>query len=131
MVEKLGGPNDAEVIDGYIDYHRMVLDNDGILRRLAETPWAVDFISDLVYEDPSRCWRLLCGIATKQPANDVMGSLGVTLGSLLREQPSMMDTIEKDVRTDKRLVELISYIMEDEYIRPDIWARIEAISSKP
>lgn len=130
MVEKTVEPSDIEVIHAYIDYHRMALDNIGVLRRIEEAPWAVDFVSDLVYDDPNRCWRLLRGVAAERPKDDVMVSLGVTLGSLLRERPDMMTTIETEFVANNWLGGLMSYVMEDDYIRPDIWARIEEISSK-
>jgi hypothetical protein len=128
--DKAVDPGTDAVINAYMNYHSMELDNEGILRRVEKTCWALDFVSDLVYEDPSRCWTLLRDIAKRRPASDAMISLGVTLGSLLREQPTLMNLIENDIESDKSLSELMSYVMEDETISTDIWLRIEAISKK-
>jgi precorrin isomerase len=124
----MSNASDSDIVAGYIGYHRMVLGEDRVLRRVIETPWAVELVGDLAYDDPDRCWALLRAIAKEHPADDAMVSLGVTLGSLLTEHPGAIEMIESDVRRDSALSDLLTWIMEDEWISPEIWRRIEALS---
>ena len=127
----MNSPSDAEIIAGFLGYHRMALDQEKILRRTVEGPWAVELVQNLAYDDSSRCWRVLSAIGKTNPSDDVMGTLGVSLGAALREHPSLIAEIEDDVRADAELSELLSWVMEDDYIEPDVWRRVESLSGSP
>ncbi len=124
----MNAPSDAEVIAGYLGYHQIVLAPDKIFRRVVEKPWAVDYVGALAYENPERCWRLVSTMAIARPGEDVMTFLGVALTSALREHPLLIERIEADVRVDAHAAELLSWVLEDEGIEPDVWHRIERLS---
>lgn len=119
---------DQEVVSEFLGYHRMALDRENVLRRQGES-WASELLSDLVYDDPARCWRLIRAIALEPPNEDALMSMGVTLSGLFREHPEIMELVEREVREQPRLAEVMSWVMEDEQIDPSVWAQIELLSN--
>lgn len=119
---------DEEVVREFLGYHRMALDRENVLRRQGES-WASDLISDLIYDDPARCWRLVRAIALEAPNEDALMSLGVTLSGLFREHPEIIELVEREIREQTRLTEVMSWVMEDEQIDPSVWAQIELLSN--
>lgn len=118
---------DHEVVKEFLGYHRMALDRDKVLRRQGES-WASELLSDLIYDDPERCWRLLGAIALETPNEDALMSLGFTLSGLFRNHPELMGQVERAVRAQPQLAEMMSWVVEDEQIDPSVWARIELLS---
>ena len=120
--------SDSEIVAEFIGYHQMALDTEMVLRRQGAS-WGPEIFSELAYDDPTRCWQIAKAISQSALPDDAMISLSVTLGTLLREHPEIIDTVAHDVREDQRLAKVMSWIEEDEYILPEIWAKVLAMSA--
>jgi hypothetical protein len=64
--------------------------------------------------------RLVRSIALDSSNHDALKSLGYPLGSLLYRHPQRLDLIGRDVREGPRLVEVMSWVVEDERIDPAV-----------
>ena len=120
-------PTDTELAAEFVGYHRMALDRENILCRQG-AEWAPNFLGELAYEDPERCWRVAKIIALEKPSEEAMMFLGVVMSSLLRVHPEIIDTVATDTKGDGRLQELLSWVMEDEHIPPQVWQMVEELS---
>jgi hypothetical protein len=120
-------PTDSELVAEFIGYHRMALDGESILRRQG-AEWGPDFLGELAYDDPARCWRVAKAVALQDPSDDVLMSLGVALSTLLGEHPQTIEVISTDVEADNRLHTLLSWVMADERIPQTVWLTIEELS---
>ena len=119
--------SDSEIAAELIGYHRMALDKDNVLRRQG-AEWVPAALTDLAYDEPERCWRIIRLAALLGPDEDALMSFGVTLSGLLTEHPELIDVIEQDVSENNRLTEVMSWVMEDEAIDRSVWARVESLS---
>ena len=119
--------SDLEIIKEFPGFHCMGLDKENILRRLGES-WAPERVSDLIYEEPDHCWRLIRSISLEKPNDEALMQLGVTLGGLLREHPGVIELISQDVQETPQLAEVLSWVPEDEMIDSAVWSQIEFLS---
>lgn len=120
-------PTDTELVTEFIGYHRIALDRENILCRQG-AEWAPDFVGELAYDDPARCWLIAKIIAQEKPGEEAMMVLGGTLSTLLREHPEIIDTVATDTKANGSLRELLSWVMEDENIPSKVWHVIEQLS---
>jgi hypothetical protein len=110
-------------------YHRIVLDAQGVLRRL-DTSWAVDLLGELAFEDPDRCWSIAKEVFARQPPEDVLTTLGALLGTLFGQHPTILAAVRQDVEGDPTTAELVSWTMADDQIDAEVWAEIERLSAR-
>ncbi|MER2513130.1 MAG: hypothetical protein ABTQ25_12085 [Nitrosomonas ureae] len=118
---------DSEIITELLGYHRMALDSDNVLRRQG-ADWARDVLTDLMYDDPDRCWRIVRLAALQDPNDEALMFFGVTLSGLLRDHPELIEVMAHDVVENPKLSEVMSWVMEDDAIDSSVWSRIESLS---
>ncbi len=118
---------DSEIVTELLGYHRMALDSENVLRRQG-ADWARDVLTDLMYDDPDRCWRIVRLAALQDPNEEALMFFGVTLSGLLRDHPELIEVMAHDVVENPELSELMSWVMEDDAIDPSVWSRIESLS---
>ncbi len=119
---------DSEIAKELLGYHRMALDSENILRRQGAS-WAPDLLWDLSFHDPAHCWRVIQLAAMDKPNDDALLFFGVTVSSLLRDHPEIIDTIARDVQENPILSEVMSWVEEDDAIEPSVWSRVEFLSN--
>lgn len=119
--------SDSEIVKELLGYHRMALDSENILRRQGGE-WARDLVTDLMYDDPERCWHIVRLASLENPNDESLMFFGVTLSGLLRDHPELIQVIARDVSEAPKLGEVMSWVMEDEAIEPSVWSLVESLS---
>lgn len=97
-------PTDDELVAEFVGYHRLAVDAENILCRQG-AEWAPDFLGELAYDDPARCWRVAKLIASSRPSEEALMYLGIALSSLLREHPEIIGTIESDSKANHERID--------------------------
>ncbi len=119
--------SDSEIAKELLGYHRMALDRENVLRRQGGE-WARDLLTDLMYDDPERCWRIVRSASLEDPDDEALMFFGVTLSGLLCAHPELIQIIARNVDENPKLCEVMSWIMEDEAIEPSVWLQVESLS---
>ncbi len=119
--------SDDRVAEQLVAYHRLVMDADSVLRRGGDSD-VIATVLDLVCTNPHRCWSIVSLAASKQPTEDALSFLGMTVSRLLREHPQLISTITRDVDSHPELRELMSWVLEDTEIDHDVWQQVESLS---
>jgi hypothetical protein len=124
-----------ELAAAYWEHYRLSTSKDRAERlRSSETFWAWEAVNDLVDERPQDVIPTLVALADAAPDDDALGYLGAgPVEDLINHHGSVVviDRVEGAARRNQRFRTALTGAWYDEYVSPDVCARLRAFGDRP